>query len=357
MQKITPRWWGHRAGAIFTALFAITAALAAPATAADPAWQLAQAPGKPAVPPRVEKLTLLLDFTPAPGTHTVLFVANEKGFFREAGLEVDIQPGTGSANTVTLVGAGRAPIGFADAGAVSLGVAAGAPVTMVAMVNQKTLVTFYSLKPKNITRPKDLEGKTIGFMAGAAEAKLFPAFARKNNVDLSKVKIVDLSFPTRYPSLINGNVDALGAFIVETPNIQAAAGGDVNMLKASDHGVDSYGNGFIVNNDFAAKNPQIVERFVQAAMRSLDYMIKNRNEALQISLKVAPNFTREAADARISLILPTFESNATRKNGLGSMEDAIWKETQDIMVRYGGQAKAVELNRLYTNKYLKRAGR
>src|SRR6185503_13037797 len=162
---------------------------------------------------------------------------------------------------------------------------------------------------------------------------------------------------TRYPSLVNGNVDALGAFAVETPNIRSAAGADVNMLKAADFGVDSYGNGVIVSNEFAAKNPQIVERFVQAAMRAVDYTIKNRDEALQISMKVAPSFTREAAAARIDVILPFFESDATRKNGLGWMEDPVWRETQDIMVRYGGQTRTVELNRLYTNKYLKQAGR
>jgi NitT/TauT family transport system substrate-binding protein len=240
----------------------------------------------------------------------------------------------------------------------SVGVAQDIPVTMVGVLYQKTPVTLFSLKERDITAPKQIEGKSVGLAAGTAEAKVFPAFASKNGLDLSTIRIVDLSFPTRVPSVVNGNVDLLGAFITEQQNIAPQTPNGLNAIKVTDHGVESYGNGIIVNNDFAAKNPAVVERFLQATLRGLQYMLQpqDREEAIAITLKALPTLTREAVIERIDLIAPFYESEATKQNGLGWMEESVWKSTQDIMVQYGGQTRAVDLSKLYTTKYLKPAG-
>ena len=319
--------------------------------------QPAQA-GKPQAAGQVQSVRLLLDFQPNAGTHTPFFVARDKGYYREAGLDVEITAGTGSFDTVKIVGAGQAPFGVADAGSMSVGVAQDIPVTMVAVLYQKTPITYFSLKERNIATPKDVEGKTVGLASGTAEAKVFPVFVSKNRLDNSTIKIVDLSFPTRVPSLVNGNVDVLGAFITEQQNISPQTPSGLNALKVADYGVESYGNGIIVNNDFAAKNPAVVEQFLQASLRGLQFMLQdqNREEAIDITLKALPTLTRDAVVERIALIGPFFESEASRRNGLGWMEDATWKATQDIMVEHGGQTRAVDLTKLYTTKYLKPAG-
>jgi NitT/TauT family transport system substrate-binding protein len=324
----------------------------APAGAAKPAE-----PAKPASSGQLQAVRLLLDFQPNAGTHTPFFIAQDKGFYREAGLEVETTPGTGSFDTVKIVGAGQAPIGVADAGSMSVGVAQDIPVTMVAVLYQKTPVTLFSLKEQNITTPKQIEGKSVGFASGTAEAKIFPAFAAKNGLNLSTIRIIDLSFATRVPSLVNGNVDLLGAFITEEQNIGPQTSSGLNAIKVTDYGVESYGNGIIVNNDFAAKNPAVVERFLQATLRGVQYMLQpqNHEEAIEITLKAVPTVSREATVERMALIAPFFESEATKRHGLGWMEESVWKSTQDIMVQYGGQTRAVELSKLYTTKYLKPA--
>lgn len=327
----------------------------APATRAPaPAGQSAD-PAKPSQSAPPEAVRLLLDFQPNAGSHTLFMLAEDKGFYREAGLQIDRTPGTGSFDTVKLVGAGQAPIGLADAGSLSLGVAQDIPATMVAALYQKTPVTIFSLKEREITTPKQIEGRSVGFAPGTAEAKIFPAFASKNGLDMSTIRIIDLAIPTRVASLVNGNVDLLGAFITEQQNIAPQTPSGLNAIKVADYGVQSYGNGIIVNNDYAARNPAVVERFLQATLRGLQYLLdpRNREESIETTLKALPTVSREAVVERIELVAPFFESEATKTNGLGWMEEPVWQSTQEIMVQYGGQTRAVELGKLYTTKYLK----
>lgn len=304
---------------------------------------------------QVQPLRFVLDFVPG-GSQTPFFVARDRGWYREAGLDVEITPGTGSADTARLVGAGRAPLGYADAGTVATAVAQDIPVTTVAVFLQQSPLTIFSLAEKNITRPRDLEGKSVGLASGAAEAKIFPAFARKNNLEMSKIKLVNLSIPTRIPSLLAGQVDALGGFIVIERDIAAGTKGGVNVMKFADYGINMYGNGIIVNNDFANRNPQVVERFLQATMRGLKLALDSPDAALEITYKALPDRDRNLLKDHWRLTAPLMQSETTRRNGLGWMDEATWKSTQDIMVEYGGQSKAVDLRRLYTNRYLKPGG-
>jgi NitT/TauT family transport system substrate-binding protein len=306
-------------------------------------------------PAPLQKVRLVLDTFPV-GTHTPFFVANDRGFYREAGLDVEITPGTGSAETAKLVGVERAQLGYADAGTMAIAAAADVPITMVAAFPQLTLLTIFSLTDRNIKTPKDLEGKSVGLPPGTAEAKVFPALAQKNGVDMRKIRIVSLSHSTRIPSLVAGNVDAIGGFLTAHGDIAAALKSgmsDVNAMKFSDHHIDMYGNGIIVNNDFAKRDPEAVERFVQATIRGLEFTLSNPEEALESTYRAIPNGDRNLLKSRWLIASSGMRSETTQEYGLGWMIDATWKSTQGLMIEYGGQSKAVDLSKLYTNKYLK----
>ncbi len=270
---------------------------------------------------------------------------------------MEITPGTGSADTARLVGAGKAPLGLADAATMAAAVVQGVPVIMVAVFYQQSPQTIFSLADRKITRPKDLEGKSLGLSSVTAEAKIFPALAKKNGLDTSKVKIVDLSIPTRIPALLAGKVDALGGFITIQSDIASKANIGVNVMKFADYGIDMYGSGIIVNIDFANRNPQVVERFVQATLRGLKFALDSPDAALDSMHKALPDRDRESLKEAWRLSAPLMHNEATRRNGLGWMEAATWKSTQDIMVEYGGQPKAVALSSLYTNRFLKPRGK
>src|SRR5689334_6984736 len=119
------------------------------------ALSLAAAAASMAAAPAVaqtQQLRFVLDFVPG-GWHTPFYVARDRGFYRDAGLEVDITPGAGSADTAKLVGAGRAPLGFSDAGTMASAVVQDVPITTVAMFYQQTPLTIFSLEKQGIRRP------------------------------------------------------------------------------------------------------------------------------------------------------------------------------------------------------------
>src|SRR5262245_54316217 len=106
----------------------------------------------PAAAATRDKLTFALNFVPY-GIHTAFYAAQEKGFYERANLNVTIERGAGSADTVTKVAAGAMDVGFADAGSVVVGRSKGAKVTMVAMILDKGVSTIYTYKGSGITRP------------------------------------------------------------------------------------------------------------------------------------------------------------------------------------------------------------
>ena len=302
---------------------------------------------------QLRQVRLLLDFVPG-GWHAPFYVARDLGWYREEGLDVEIVPGTGSSNTIRVVGAGGATFGMSDSGTMSAGVAQDVPVMAIGMFNQKCPITVFSFPAKHIEKPKDLEGKTVGAVAGAAEAKIFPAFARKNGVDLSKVKMVDLSIATRIAALVSGNIDAFVGYVISERDVLAASDSKVvNQIKFADHGIVMYGNGMIVNNAFANDNPAVVERFTRVTMRGLKLALDDPDKALESTYKAIPDREQNLIKDQWRLSAPLMESDATRQYGLGWMTDAAWSSTQDLMVQYGGQSKTMPLEKLYTDKFLK----
>src|SRR3954453_1939616 len=133
--------------------------------------------------------SFLLDVLPNP-KHALFYPAVAKGYFQNAALDVHIESGKGSADVVQKVASGAFVFGFADASAVVLGRSRGLPVKLVAMVHYKPLMTIITRKEAGVTKPADLIGKKIASTSGDAVRAVFPAVARANHVDSSKVGFV-----------------------------------------------------------------------------------------------------------------------------------------------------------------------
>lgn len=280
------------------------------------------------------------------------FYALEKGYYKEAGLKVKLEPGQGSFDTIKVTGAGQAEFGYADAATMSKGVSEGIPVIMVAVLFRKSPMAVMALEGSGITKPKDLEGRSIGMAAFESTAKVFPAFAKKAGFDHKKVKFVPLSFATKIPSLLTGRVDSMGGYILaEYANVSMKSKQRVILFKFSDYGINMYSHGLIVTNDYRRKSPNVIKAFVKASMKGAKGAIENRDQALDILKKhVRGNdeFLSRILDAALSLIrIPK-----TERQVYGWMERNIWETTQELMLRYGGQKNRIALDKLYTNEFL-----
>jgi NitT/TauT family transport system substrate-binding protein len=293
-----------------------------------------------------QPVTLSLDFA-IDGLHAPFFVALQKGYYRQAGLDVTIQPGQGSAPTVQITGAGRSQFGIADAGVVADAVSKGAGVTAVAALLQHMPGVTIALKTSGIAKPGDLAGKSIGDGAQGSTATLLPAFLNANHVDPASVKFVGMTYPARVPSLLSGQVNAIGGYVQEFVSVLDK----VNVIRWYQNGVESYGSTIIVNNDFKRNHPDLVKAFLSASLKGLDYTVKNPADAASI-VAAASHGDVTYFSGELALLDPYFTSPDVDTHGYGWMNDAIWNATQGLNVKYGTQPQPVDAASLYTDAFL-----
>src|SRR4029450_13233393 len=154
-----------------------------------------------------EKVTFALNWF-AVGDHAAYWVAPARGYYKARGLEVEMQNSKGSGDSIAKVDTGRADIGLADSAVVIAAVGRGAKVKVVGMVFDKTPLNVWSWKDAPITRPKDLEGKTVGAPPGDGQRQVFPAFAKLHGIDQSKVTWGDIEPAGKIPALAEKGVDS-----------------------------------------------------------------------------------------------------------------------------------------------------
>src|SRR5690606_19635019 len=135
-----------------------------------------------------------------------------------------------------------------------------APMKAVLMTYNAPPFAILTLKKNGITKPKDLEGKTIGAPANDAAYSHWPIFAKINDIDSSTIKFENVGFPVRETLLAQGQVDAVTAFISNKLALKAIGVPDDEVvgMMMSDYGVNLYGSGVIVNPDFMKAHPDAV---------------------------------------------------------------------------------------------------
>ncbi|SCF08010.1 ABC transporter substrate-binding protein [Micromonospora chokoriensis] len=253
----------------------------------------------------VDKVAYITAFG-AVGRDAFAWVAREKGYFAEVGIEVDIKEGAGNQQNLTALKSGQVQFGALDfTGAViQAGKGEFTDWRAVAAVHQQTLISVMTTKDTTITTPKDLRGKTIATGSGSVTELLFPAYARLAGLDPATVKIEGVQ-----PTALNGlmasrRVDALGTFLLSRGALQTAARKDVVVLPYSDYLPDLFGNAIITTPSLISKDPDLVQRFTKAALKGLAYSIEHPDEAATILNKAKPTYTVAAGKGEIEAMTP-----------------------------------------------------
>jgi NitT/TauT family transport system substrate-binding protein len=240
------------------------------------------------------------------GREAYAWVAQEKGFFEEANINVEIQPGTGTGDNVALVASGQAQFAVGDLTGVTLlmGTDAVEGITVIGAVHQLALIGFLSLEDEaGISSPQDLEGKSVADSSGSVGRLLFPTYAELAGINPEAVDLVDADPPQLPGLLAAGTVDAIGQFAVGVPLIQAAANGrTASFLAYSDFMSDLYGNSLVTSTELAQNDPDLVERFRDALFRGLEYSIDNPQEAAEIQAQYVEEGNVEVAAAELEIM-------------------------------------------------------
>src|SRR5258708_39077119 len=164
-----------------------------------------------------KQVKFLFDVLPNP-KHALFYPAVKQGFFGEQGLDVTIESSKGSADVIQNVASGAAAFGFADASAVVLSRTRDLPVTLVAMVHYKTLMSIITRVPSGVGKPADLVGKKIASTSGDAVRMVMPAFAKMNGFDGEKVNFLTVSQSAKASMLLAGQVDGVCDYLSAVPS-------------------------------------------------------------------------------------------------------------------------------------------
>ena len=302
-----------------------------------------------------ETVTLALDWTIS-GVHAGYFVALEKGYYRDAGLDVTISRGFGSGDTVKRVGSGSASFGIADTGTI---IAARAnedvPVRIIAMVYQKATVGLIYLTESGIKSPKDLVGRTIGRGASGASVTMFPAFLKANGVQRDSIKEVVVDATAFLPLLMSGQVDAVleQSILAGRFKTNAAQRGKTAVaMPYADFGLDLYGNAIIANPKLLEANPMAARAFVNASLKGIAYALAHPDEAVNILRTRNPEIDADIAKDEVRAMSDIAVTNEVRTKGLGSMDESKLTRTRDVVTDALALKRNVPIDQIYSTAYL-----
>lgn len=303
-----------------------------------------------ASPVSTTDVTVTLNFL-AGAPNAGFMVAKEKGYYKNAGLNVRIQEGQGSGTTASLVAAGKSQFGYADAPSAMAVAAQAGDLTIIGPILQTNGFSVMSLKKANIHSIKDLEGKSVALQPGTAQASLFDAVLATNGVEKSKVNIVNIDPSALVASLLQTRVDAITAG-ADSQGVQLRQqGADIDEILYRDAGVPTVGLSMITQGAYAKAHPEIVKAFVEASLKGWDDARNDVEKAAKIVVNQFP------AGADENAIKAQFEIDkkllcAPGSQGLGSVPDKNWNTTFDLLTKYVRLPADKPITNYYTNDYL-----
>ena len=293
------------------------------------------------------------------GPQAWFFLAQDKGYFKEEGLDVTIDQGEGSAASIPKVAAGAYQAGFGDINAlVDLASRrpADAPVGVYMLYNTPPFALVVK-SDSPIRTPKDLEGKTVGGPANDGALKLFPAFAKIAGIDAAKVGITNMAPNLREQMLSRGQIDA-GFGYVTTVSFSAKGMGldpakDLRFIRYGDYGMDLYANTVFFSKRFVKENPKAVAGFVKALNRAVKEVIANPDAGVDHAIQREPLLKREVEKDKLLATLKNDMSHPEiARIGLGDVDDARLKKDIAIVVEANALPRTPEPGEIFDSSFL-----
>jgi NitT/TauT family transport system substrate-binding protein len=310
--------------------------------------------GAPSAQPAPQKVVFALNWFPV-GDHAAYWVALEKGYYRQRGLDVDMQNSKGSGDSIAKVDTGRADVGLADSAVVIASSARGTKVKVVGMVFDKSPLNVWSRKDAPITKPKDLEGKTVAAPPGDGQRQMFPAFARLHGIDPTKVTWVNVEPAAKVPALAEKRVDAVADYTTGLPFYEKAVGkGNAVMLPWADHGFDMYSMSIIASEKTMKERAPMLRAFLEASYLGWRDVMSDPKSALEIFKKRVPEIDLSIIEPNMMMGLELMKTDRYAKNGIGWMEEKKMCDSVDLVNTYMGVPTKVECKAVYTNEFLTR---
>ena len=298
----------------------------------------------------LEKVTVILDWTPNTN-HTGLYVAKDKGYYEELGLDVNIvQPSEGAALQLLAAGKGDFAISYQEDLTYARASDNPLPVKAIAAVIQHNTSGFTSPKEKGIETVKDFENKVYGGWGSPSEEAILKTVMEKNGADFSKVKIVDAGTEDFFIATKN-NLDFEWTFEAWT-NIEAKLRGfDINYipLRDLDPALDYYTPIIATTEDTVNNKKDLAKKFMEATTKGYEEAIANPEESAKILVSKVPEISEELAIESQKYLADKYMEDTKI---WGSMKDSVWDNYTKFLYDNKLISKEMKASEAYTNEFL-----
>jgi NitT/TauT family transport system substrate-binding protein len=304
------------------------------------------------------KLKMVLNWT-YQGPQGIFFLAQERGYFKAEGIDLQIDQGKGSGAAVLDVARGTYDVGFGDINTV-IQIAAPRPSEAplgVYMIYHSAPFAVASLKSRNIRTPKDLIGRTVAAPAGSATLKLMQLALENQGVDPAKVSIVNANSNLLTQMMSRGQVDSIAGF-VSTIAMGAQAQGidpdkELNFVMFSEYGVRIYSNALVVSRDLARKNPNAVRGLVRAVNRGIADTLRDPDAAIAALIKREPLLKREIErELLVRTIRMEMSHPESKESGFGNIREDRMKLAIDQVVKAFELSRTPAIGEIFSSEFL-----
>ena len=298
----------------------------------------------------LKKITFVLDWTPNTN-HTGVYAAQALGYYKDAGLEVEIQqPPEDGANMAVATGQAQFGVSFQETLGPALTSEEPLPITAVASIIDHNTSGLISMKDKGITSFKELEGKTYATWDTPSEKEIIQQCMTDQGGDYAKLKTVPNPNADALSLMQTGDVDVVWVYEAWDVMMAKLAGLDYNFIKFSDASpvLDFYTPVIIANDDFLKEDPEVAKAFLAATVKGYEYAIQNPREAGELLCKADSTLNPELVQLSQEYLAGQYQAE---KPVWGTIEEGRWTAFNEWMFEKGLISKELGSGG-FTNEYL-----
>jgi NitT/TauT family transport system substrate-binding protein len=291
-----------------------------------------------------DTVSVRLSYTPF-AAHIPIYVAAAQGYYKDAGLDVNILPGRGSTFAAMTVGAGKEEFGISDPAAVLTARAKGVPVVAIANLQQDNGVAFIATEKSGITKVEDLKGRKVGILPGSTTTIFLQALMKKHGLSMEDVTSITWRPGTDLPMLLDGGIEAeatvynneIITWSIEQPELK------LKVWTIASLGFDTPGYALVTSEDLIASKPDLVRAFTKATLKGTEWALNHPEAAVAMLVKAAPELKTDIEAKKWQVTIPATTSVATKKNGLGALDVEKWAVLNGLLKTYAVIETPVDL--------------
>jgi len=272
------------------------------------------------------------------------YTAEQKGFYKENGVDVRLVPGGAETPSIQVVAGGSEQFGVTGIAQLMEAREKGIPVVALAVIYRKNPLIWFTVN-ENITTAEDLVGKKVGVTLGSNSDLLFRAMLKKAGVDINEVETVPVKYSIA--TLLAGQIDAYEGYMTDQPISAQMKGFETYIINPDDYGIHFYGDTLFTTEQMIKNNPDLVRRFVNATLEGWEYAYSHPDEAVDYVLMYSDQLNREQETRGMQISLELLHPD---DKPIGTINREVLEEIHDLLVN-NDIIEPINLDEVYTTEF------